>query len=138
MNESNFLKILEKYSFTKVGNIELKNNFPTYSATNFDLRHGYVYLWIEKTAAAISIVYVGKAGKTLGNRCRQHSGGFRNSSTGKMHAERFRAGFNHGYAYEMYARKSDSKDMFDEQDIPMECVEELAFIKKFKPAWNSG
>lgn len=138
MNSQDFIKTLGKYSFTKVADIELKNNVPVYSSTNFDLRHGYVYLWVEKSTSAISIVYVGKAGKALGDRCRQHGGGFRNSTTGKKHAERFRAGFSLGCAYEMYARKSDSKTMFDEQDIPMECVEELAFIKKFQPAWNSA
>ncbi|QIZ76280.1 GIY-YIG nuclease family protein [Ferrimonas lipolytica] len=130
--------MLDKYSFKKVGDIELVNDIPLFTNTNFDQRHGYVYLWLEKSAHASTIVYVGKAGKTLKNRCRQHINGFKNSVTGKKHAQRFRNGFSTGCIYEIYARKSDCHAMLDEQDIPMECVEEIAFIKKFKPIWNSA
>jgi excinuclease UvrABC nuclease subunit len=130
--------MLEKYSFIKVGDIKLDNNLPTFFHTNLDQRHGYVYLWIENNADNISIVYVGKAGKSLDKRLSQHRGGFKNSTTGRKHADRFREGISRGCTYEIYARKSNTKTLFNEKDIPMECVEELAFIKKFQPKWNSA
>lgn len=130
--------MFEQFSFIKYSDIELVSDMPSFTNTCFDKREGYVYLWVEKSSSGSSIVYVGKAGKTLDKRCRQHKGGFKNSTTGKKHAERFRKGISLGYRYELHARKSESQSICGEHDIPMECVEELAFIKKFRPPWNSA
>jgi hypothetical protein len=130
--------MIERYSFVKVGDIELVNDLPTFLNTKPDKRHGFVYLWIENDNGNTSIVYVGKAGKTVIGRLSQHRGGFKNSGSGRKHVNRFRDGMARGCTYEIWARKSETQTLFGEEDIPMECVEELAFIKKFQPKWNTA
>ena len=137
MNKTEFDKVISEYSFSKIGDIRLINNELKFNNIVNYKTHGHVYLWVEKKENDYVIVYVGKAGKTINARCQQHSTGFKKSTTGKKHAARLIKGFNSGYSYELYARKSKSESICDEHQIPMECVEEIAFIKKFSPAWNA-
>ena len=93
---------------------------------------------MEEDEFNISVVYVGKAGKTMKNRCDQHLGGFRGgSSTGQAHSGRILAGLSIGKRYSVYIRESGSETILGEQNISMCNVEEIALIKKLKPCWNS-
>jgi hypothetical protein len=76
------------------------------------------------------------AGKTLKARCDQHCAGFRGSTTGKAHAQRPYAGLAAGCRYGLFARKCATGTVAGEEGIPLTSVEELAFIRKFRPAWN--
>lgn len=41
---------------------------------------GHVYLWLEREGDALRVAYVGKAGKTMKDRFRQHLSGFSGKS----------------------------------------------------------
>ncbi|WP_155846493.1 GIY-YIG nuclease family protein [Aquaspirillum serpens] len=98
--------------------------------------HGWVYIWLEINKDEVKVVYVGKAGKTLQQRCQEHRRGFKNSVTGKAHAERIREGIKMGKHYELWSRKAQVTTLFEEENISMVEIEERAFIQKFCPAWN--
>lgn len=138
MNKQEFDSIILKYSFTKAADIARDNGLPKFTNLSFNDAKGYVYLWVEIDKDSLTIVYVGKAGKTLKERCAQHASGFKSSATGKKHAKRFEEGFQRGYRYALYARKSEFMCLLDEHEIPSECIEELVFIKKLSPTWNFG
>ncbi|MGH8802930.1 MAG: hypothetical protein ACREX6_11625, partial [Casimicrobiaceae bacterium] len=123
MSETELLSILNRFKFSKAGEISLANNRLTFNLTNQSNETGLVYLWIEVLEATFVVVYIGKAGRTLRIRCRQHEAGFRRSTTGRAHAERLRKGISKGGRYEVYSRKSGMSDILEEIEIPMECVE---------------
>jgi len=138
MSETNLPSVLDRFTFSKVGEILLADNRLTFNLKSRSDEVGLVYLWIEVSESTSSVVYVGKAGRTLRMRCMQHKAGFRHSTTGRAHAKRIRSGIAEGKHYELYARKSAMSAIFEESDIPMEGVEELAFIRKFRPSWNAS
>jgi hypothetical protein len=82
------------------------------------------------------VVYVGKAGKTLKERCDQHQAGFVSSTTGKKNARKLRKGMCEGKTYHLYSRLSASGTVLKEKWICMAAVEEIALIRKFNPPWN--
>jgi len=99
---------------------------------------GHVYFWLQNVNGTLSVVYVGKAGKTMEDRCKEHLSGFKGTSkslAGMRHAENLRIGNNKDYSYHVYARKSDIKEVLGEQ-ISIHSAEEEALIKKFSPPWN--
>jgi hypothetical protein len=136
VDESSFQSVMQAYDFQCVGTLQLSAGRFRYALTNDMSGEGFVYLWVERQALVYRIVYVGMAGKSLRARCEQHLGGFRQSTTGKAHAKRVEAGFSTGCEFLLYARRCGTGNVLDEADIPMTTVEELAFIRKFRPAWN--
>lgn len=137
MNEVDFLSTVGCFGFEKAGEISLRGGHLIFDLANVRSECGFVYLWVEISEATASVVYVGKAGGTLQERCKQHAGGFRRSTPGRAHADRLRQGIGENKRYAVYARKSETKDILGESGISMACVEELAFILKFRPAWNA-
>jgi len=97
MNITEFNQILYQYSFCKTGDITLVDGTPRFANTEFTDECGWVYFWVKKRGEEFFIVYVGKAGRTLRERCQQHENGFIHSKPGRRHAERFREGSNNGY-----------------------------------------
>lgn len=137
MTEADFSAIVDRFAFIKVGDIVLREGYPKFNFDGLSDERGFVYIWAEISGAEITVVYVGKAGGTLLERCNQHTGGFRRSSPGRAHADRLRRGIGENKRYAIYARKSETKDIVGETGISMACVEEQAFIKKFRPSWNA-
>lgn len=134
------LNSLASFGFAKVGSLVLDDSrHPKFGLHEVCAGHGWVYLWLEVSDSATSVVYVGKAGKTLGARCEQHRGGFKGgSATGTQHARRLCTGIDAGKRYELWARKSEIITLFGEAGISMSEAEERAFIQKFQPRWNFG
>lgn len=99
------------------------------------IEFGHVYLWLAKKDQAFNVIYVGKAGKTMKNRCRQHLGGFRGSERGLSHAQNLKEGHKNGFSFHIFSRKSDTMTVFGEK-ISLHSAEEEALIKKFSPPWN--
>lgn len=128
---------LTKLGFDKVGEVVLDDLVPRIQLRNPTEENGWVYAWAEVSEGKYSVVYVGMAGKTLRARFAQHNGGFKRSVTGKAHAKRFLDGFRSEKQYVVFARKSGVATILDEENIPLQVVEELALIKKFSPPWNS-
>ena len=138
MNETDFLSIIGHFGFAKAGEISLTGDYPTFELANLGGERGFVYLWVEILGQTFTVVYVGKAGGTLQERCNQHAGGFKHSPTGRAHADRLRQGISENKRYVVCARKSETKDILGESGISMDCIEELAFIQKFRPSWNAA
>jgi hypothetical protein len=129
--------ILDKFNFSMAGEILLVSGSLTFHFASKSSETGIVYLWIEISEATSNVVYVGKASRTLQFRCNRHKSGFKNSVTGRAHAKRIQFGIGQGRRYLVYFRKSLIESILYENTIPMESVEELAFIKKFRPLWNA-
>lgn len=136
MDKKTFNSIMSEFAFYEVGEIILKDDRPYINCRKDNREVGWVYLWVEKNQNEFNIVYVGMAGKTLKTRFSQHRQGFRKTTSGKAHSERLKEGFRLNKNYFVYARKSGSKNILGEENIPAQCIEELAFIKKFNPPWN--
>lgn len=133
------IQSMSSFSFSKSGNIILDSKkIPKFDLNQKQTDHGWVYIWLEinKDKDEVKVVYVGKAGKTLQQRCQGHRGGFKNSVTGKAHAERIREGIKMGKHYELWSRKAQVTTLFEEENLSMVEIEERAFIQKFCPAWN--
>ena len=139
MNKVEFEKFLGEFEFRKYADIESNGKHALFKKIHAEtICEGYVYLWIEKYRGKFKVVYVGKAGKTMKRRCSQHLCGFRGGSKiGKTHSSNILKGIKAGKRYMVYDRKSKIKKFMGESDIPFCCVEEIAFIKKLKPPWNS-
>lgn len=138
MNNIDFQAFAKEYNFIEAAEISCKNDRFSFNYKTVDNEQGFVYLWVEVSKQSYTVVYVGKAGKTLKDRCRQHLGGFHGgSSAGKDNARLLRLGIDNGNRYFLYARKSPMISICGEDNIHSECVEELAFIKKLKlNLWN--
>ena len=137
MNKQEFQSLTIKYNFIEVGEIVFRNDSLGFALTEKNSDKGFVYLWVEISNSNYNVVYVGKAGKTLKDRCNQHTGGFNGGSiTGKKNADLISKGLMSGNRYLVYARKSPLMSICDEY-VPSECIEELAFIKKLSGSlWN--
>jgi len=139
MTKADFQSFLQEYDFQKYADIVSNGNHAFFDSCQANWSgDGYVYLWVEGDECSnnVSVVYVGKAGKTMKNRCDQHLGGFKGGSTGRAHSARILSGISKEKSYCVYAKKSSSMTILGEQDISMCCVEEIALIKKLKPIWN--
>lgn len=135
-----FQTVMVQFGFEKAGSIVVDGQHRlAFALDDQSSEHGFVYLWVEATRQDRRVVYVGKAGKTLRARCRQHEGGFRGrGGPGAAHARRLFAGLSEQKHYEIWARKSGVVSLFDVSALSMACVEELAFIEMFHPQWNSA
>jgi hypothetical protein len=136
------VKNIEKYKFSKIGywksagdEIELQRIKFEKEKGFGDEHRGYFYIWLAEKNNQHELLYVGKAGGSLGKRCAQHVGGFSRSNTGRAHAERIRGLFDTGYGVSIYARESPKGEIL-EQEISMCAAEEVALITKFNPPWN--
>lgn len=132
MNNADFLKLIKDYNFEEAGEIHCQDDRFSFDLKTENHEHGFVYMWVEVSKQIFTVVYVGKAGKTLRARCSQHRGGFRSgSNTGLRNARLVQQGISNGKRYLIYARKSKPLPFLlcGEDNIPSECVEELAFIQ---------
>lgn len=140
MTELEFKKFTQKYHFVLYAGItKSSDGHAGFSKLDSSCKgFGYVYIWLEKNEGCLRVVYVGHTEKTTEGRCRQHAQGFKGGSkTGQKHSKKIIDGINKGKTYSVYVRKSETRDIFREKGISMSCVEELAFIKKLRPHWNS-
>ena len=137
MESSEFKSFVEKFSFFEAGEIVFLDGKVDFIISTDNSETGFVYIWIEQFESSFTIVYVGKAGKTLRARFGQHKGGFNGGSvTGKKNADLINKGLSKKKRYLIFARKSPSIEILGEQ-VPSESIEEIALIKKLKSnLWN--
>lgn len=131
---------MSSLGFSKAGDVILDSKCgPNFALAEKQTVQGWVYIWLEMGGDEAKVVYVGKAGKTLHERCDQHVGGFKGgSTTGSAHATRIRAGIENGKCYELWSKKADVVTLFGEKNISMVDAEERVFIQKFRPIWNKS
>jgi hypothetical protein len=95
---------------------------------------GLVYLWVVVNKNSIvGICYVGKAGKTLRKRCREHEQGFRGpacngSNSGLEKRNRICEFLDQGLEVQVYARASKTGVFFG-QEVSLCASEENAAIE---------
>jgi hypothetical protein len=137
MESSEFKSFLEKFNFFEVGEIVILDGKFDFIISTDNREKGFVYIWVERFESTFSIVYVGKAGKTLRARFGQHKGGFNGGSvTGKKNAVLINKGLSEKNRYLVFARKSPLIEILGEH-IPSESIEEIALIKKLHTnLWN--
>lgn len=137
MKSSEFKLFIKEFSFFEVGKIVLIDGKFDFIISTDNREKGFVYIWVEQFESSFSIVYVGKAGKTLRARFSQHKGGFNGGSvTGKKNALLIKKGLSENKRYLIFARKSPSIEILGEQ-VPSESIEEIALIKKLNSnLWN--
>ncbi len=134
------IQSMSSFGFSKSGDISLDSqDIPKFDLDQKQTDHGWVYIWLEinKDKDEAKVVYVGKAGKTLQKRCQEHHSGFKNSVTGKAHADRIRQGIKSGKHYELWSKKAQVTTLFEEENISMVETEERAFIQKVCHAKNT-
>ena len=137
MTKEEFKKFCKKYIFEAYTDIKSNDKHAYFSNLTNWPEKGYIYLWSEEDGDSVTVVYVGKAGKTMKDRCIQHLGGFKGGSKkGEYLSDKIVAGCKKGKCYRICARLSDKKTIVDEEEISMCDVEEKAFIKKLDPSWN--
>lgn len=128
---------LAQLGFERVGVLEARDPYPVFAiGAGFLGMTGCVYVWV--TAAPdgrLEPLYVGKAGRRLVDRCKQHQGGFRFSVTGKQNLRRIREEYAKGNILLVYARQSPIATILGEE-VSLCSVEEEAVIKRLKPTLN--
>ncbi|PFG53745.1 hypothetical protein ATG98_2897 [Marinobacter sp. LV10R520-4] len=97
-----------------------------------------VYVWasLRRDADEYEVLYVGKAGKGIDQRCSQHQGGFTNSGTGRKNAEALKAILDvEGAEIHVFSRESKTTEIFG-QKISLYSVEEDALCAVLNPRLN--
>jgi hypothetical protein len=145
---------LEQLQFNLAGSVALPsgNAVPKFQLESAFSRKGtsgkalgWVYVWTKfKSDALVDICYVGKAGKTLRERCDQHVGGFKGSTKkGILNGQQIRQFLSESadHALRVYARKSPNERILEEESVSMCEAEERAMITKMRRLgaglWNS-
>ena len=134
------LEEAKKLCFHLVGEVTLTSTIPKirlHKLAADDVKaEGWVYLWIKrKQSDNPKLLYIGQTSKTLRDRKNTHQRGFKESTTGKAHNHRLTEILNNNYCVEIWARRSDLYNVLG-QEVRGSCVEELALIAKWQPAWN--
>lgn len=139
MTKNEFSNFCNQYCFKEHAQIIIKNGHPIFEMSHVQISgnpYGHVYIWVEIEDEHATVVYVGMAGKTMKDRCTQHEAGFKRSTTGLNHSSRLNSGIDSNKEYKVYVRESYKIKIFEEENISMCSVEEIAFIKKLHPLWN--
>jgi hypothetical protein len=121
---------LQELEFTYAGKINRSSDDGTLSfniGEQVDSNYkGWVYLWVKvDNTGCFDICYVGKAGFSFHERCRQHAGGFKGGSRkGLANATHIDTWLRDSSqrALHIYARKSPTKEILNEPavDLPPE------------------
>jgi hypothetical protein len=104
-----------------------------------DRRTGFTYVWAERNKAGLLVdpLYIGKAGKTLSKRFRDHQGGFDGGSTsGVRLATNIKASVAAGSQILVWVRHAEIIPVLG-QPISFCHIEEPALILAWKPLWNT-
>ncbi len=133
-------KDLEIFKFTRKGEIIIneKSNHPVFKYDESEKLEGNVYMWIEEIKEKPSrILYIGKAGKTVLKRCREHIGGFRGGSNkGKKNAKELLKILETGTKIGIYSRHSEIKTVLGQSNISLCEAEEKALINRYKDTFQ--
>jgi len=156
MNRHEIDEIIKRYKFELAGAIYIEEKsygpsplfelFDEFEGGAASKLNGWVYLWVYIiNNHYYDICYVGKAGKTIKNRCIQHMNGARlgpsGSNKGRLNAVRMRDCMLNGGRIELYVRKAGEVEILGE-NICIASSEEEAMIqkciKKGAHLWNQG
>ena len=98
-----------------------------------------VYVWCAQWAGAdeagFEPLYVGKAGRGIVARLKEHVAGFVHSGTGRANAHLLGQAMGRGAHILVFTRKSEQAVIFD-QTVSLYSAEEDALCKKLRPSIN--
>lgn len=95
-----------------------------------------VYVWLSPVADGFEAMYVGKAGRGITQRLRQHEGGFRSKGPGKKNLSKILDLFKVDRSLVVYARKSERVEILCVEGVNLYSVEEEAVCEILQPKWN--
>ena len=128
---------LIEYKFERVGDLRIHESgeYPAFEIVDPVIKkHGHVYMWVlEQNRIPNKILYIGRAGKTLKDRCAQHFGGFKGGSkSGERNAKEIVDKLKvKGASIGVYSRHSRQITIFQKK-ISLSHAEEAALIQKYK------
>lgn len=132
---------LEEYNFKNTHEIIMENGRPDFKLVVDEQdcsEDPSVYIWVGIKGRDYEPLYIGKAGKGVIQRFKEHKQGFKKNGTGKKKAENIKDYLsNTTYSISVYSRKSVTHDKFFSQLISCYSSEEDALCKKYNPAWNT-
>lgn len=105
---------LEQMGFERAAMVVIRNSIPDALFTDFGESVGPgVYCWVEHSLEGVEeIIYVGKFGKSLPKRFKEHRGGFRGGSgSGIKKASYIYESLDTGSTVSIYAKASASVDI---------------------------
>lgn len=96
-----------------------------------------IYLWVSPLVSAdkFEVLYIGKAGYGIKRRFSQHTGGFKNGSTGKSNLRLIKEHIQAGNQIQVFARNSATISLFG-AEASLYSTEEEAMCKAYEPLWN--
>lgn len=126
-------QVLDELCFRLVGEFSLTADFLSYSCDD-NFRGGQVYAFVlHRSDGDREIVYLGKAGKGIASRLRQHLGGMKGGSKGGVEAASlFRGWLAAGYSLTIWSRVSQSIDVFGKR-VTLEDAEETSLLAQIEP-----
>ncbi|GEM_PF-3329045 len=134
------LEQLKACGFSEVGRIEMTGGYPVPSSDEACRWIGGVYAWVAHREQIAEILYIGKAGATLRQRCRQHQSGFKGASrslAGLRNGAYLAAALQAGDRISIWGRESGIIQLFG-QSVSLCSTEEEALIARFNPPLNRG
>ena len=135
------MEILEQLricGFTEAGRIAMAGDYPAPTIDKACCWNGGVYAWVAHREEGAEILYVGKAGRTLRQRCREHQAGFNGtagSRAGLRNGAYLAEALRTGARISIWGRASAHIELFG-QTVSLCSTEEEALIARFNPVLN--
>lgn len=129
---------LENLGFHHSHDVVMDADTPDFRAINEPRADASVYAWVSPTpgvADEVDVLYVGKAGRGVSKRLRQHRGGFVNSGTGRENRRLIAEWLGTGRSIMVFSRVSAIHEVFG-VPVSIYSTEEQALCERFRPRWN--
>jgi hypothetical protein len=131
-------KDLKVLKFFRKGTIELEkgNKYPVFKGIIKEREEGNVYMWIvENRGNPSQILYIGKAGTTIFQRCKEHLRGFSGASKSKrglINGTDISKLLKKGKKIVVYGRHSAQRKILGQEKISLCAAEENALIARYR------
>lgn len=129
---------LENLGFHHSHDVFMQADVPDFQAINEPRADASVYVWVSPTAERVDefdVLYVGKAGRGVSKRLREHRGGFVNSGTGRENRRLISEWTATGRRIMVFSRVSAIHEIFG-VSVSIYSTEEQALCERFVPRWN--
>lgn len=116
----------------------MQAGMPNFQAINEPRADASVYVWVSPTVGMVDqldVLYVGKAGRGVSKRLREHRGGFVNSGTGRENRQLISEWIATGRSIMVFSRVSAVQEVFG-VEVSIYSTEEQALCERFMPRWN--
>lgn len=129
---------LENLGFHHSHDVFMRADMPDFRAINEPRADASIYVWVSPTAGVVNeldVLYVGKAGRGVSKRLREHRGGFVNSGTGRENRRLISEWIATGRSIMVFSRVAAVHEIFGVH-VSAYSTEEQALCERFVPRWN--